>query len=261
MDLTLDSAVAQGLRSQSQIARRITEHWAENNLFCLSCPSNKLAAARTGYPVQDFTCPKCNTTYQLKSKNGRHGNQVANSAYHPKITSIRQGQAPSYAFLEYSRNNLKVTSLFVVPGHFITESIIQRRPPLPPTARRAGWIGSNLLLSKLPSDARIPVVLDGHPVEPDIVRNEWNKFRFLKTDPRASGGWGVEILSAVRQLQSTAGQDTFTLQQFYGLFRASLASLHPENHHIEARVRRQLQLLRDNRILEFLGRGNYRIIG
>ena len=261
MDLHLNLSVADGLKSQSQIARRITEDWAERNLFCLGCSSEKLVADKPGTPVQDFSCPLCKTPYQLKSKNGRHSNVVANSAYCPKITAIRQGKAPNYAFLDYNRKELLVTNLFVVPGHFLTESVIQKRPPLRPNARRAGWVGSNILLSKLPPEGRIAVVLDGSPIEPEVVRDNWNKYEFLKDDPRASDGWGPEILAAVRELQAETQSNGFTLQAFYSRFMEAFAVQHPDNHHVDARIRRQLQLLRDNNIIEFLGRGRYRIIG
>lgn len=261
MDLKLNIAVADGLKSQSQIARKITEDWAERNLFCLACSSEDLVADKPGTPVHDFSCPVCKVSYQLKSKNGRYGKVIANSAYCPKITAIRRGTTPNYAFLGYSKNELLVTNLFVVPGHFLTESVIQRRSPLRPGARRAGWVGSNILLSKVPSDGRIAVVSNGIPVEREVVRNNWKKFQFLQKDSRASEGWGADVLAAVRQMQSETGRQEFTLQAFYAQFRDMLAELHPANNNVEARIRRQLQLLRDNDILRFLGRGSYRIIG
>ena len=261
MNLTLNPSVATGLSSRSQIARRVTEDWAENNLFCLACPSETIVAEKPNSPVRDFVCPQCDTSYQLKGKNGRHGNVVANSAYDPKIAAIRRGNAPNYAFLNYSRDDWKVTNLFVVPSHFITETVVRPRNPLSSAARRSGWTGSSILLSKLPPDGRIVVVSNGSPIDPEIVRNNWNKFRFLKNEPQAADGWGMEVLASVRQLQTATGQDYFTLRTFYTTFRDTLAAQHPENHNIDARIRRQLQLLRDNDILEFLGRGRYRIIG
>lgn len=260
MNLTLDPSIAAGLSSHSQIARRVTEAWAADNLFCLACPAERLAAERPNTRVRDFICPECETAYQLKGKTGRHGNTVANSAYDPKIAAIRQGSAPNYAFLDYSRDTWKVTGLFVVPGHFITEGVVQRRKPLPPTARRAGWVGSNILLSKLPLEGRIAVVANGAVIAPETVRANWNRFRFLKNDPRASGGWGAEVLAYVRRLQSETGRPDFTLQTFYSWFRDPLATQHPDNHHIEAKIRQQLQVLRDGGVLEFLGRGRYRVV-
>ena len=97
MNLSLDPSVALGLTSRSQIARRVTERWAAENLFCLACPSDELTAEltaeRANAPVQDFTCPRCKAAYQLKGKNGRHGNVVANSAFDQKIAAIREGES------------------------------------------------------------------------------------------------------------------------------------------------------------------------
>lgn len=261
MDLNLDFSIAIGLKSPGPITRRVTEAWAGNNLFCLACDAEELIAEPNNTPVRDFVCPQCAAAYQLKGKNGRYGNRVANSAYHPKIAAIRENRTPNYAFLEFSSASGTVANLFVVPGHFITESVVMRRNPLSETARRAGWIGSNILLSKVPVDGRIAVVSESVPIDPELVRSNWRKFQFLKSDPQASGGWGADMLAAVRQLQSDTGQRNFTLQGFYAKFRDELAEQHPDNRNVNARIRRQLQLLRDNNIIEFLGRGRYRIIG
>ena len=249
------------MKSLSQITRRVTEAWAESNLFCLACDSERLNPARHNTPVYDLVCPRCAAAYQLKGKDGRHGNTVANSAYHPKIAAIRENRTPNYAFLDFDRDSRQVANLFVVPGHFITGAVVRPRNPLSETAQRAGWIGSSVLLSKIPADGRIAVVLAGVPIDPETVRSNWNKFQFLKTAPQASGGWGADVLAAVRQLQSDTGQRDFTLQGFYARFKDILAEQHPDNRNVEARIRRQLQLLRDNHILEFLGRGRYRITG
>ncbi len=261
MDLSLDPSVAAGLKSRSQIARRVTEAWASANLFCLSCSSERLQTEDANTRVRDFSCPQCAATYQLKAKGGRHGNTVANSAYGTKIAAIRRGNAPNYAFLDYTAETWKVTGLFIVPGHFLTEGLVQRRKPLPPTARRAGWVGSNILLSRLPAEGRIAVVSNGVPIPPDTVRQVWDRFRFLKTDSRASSGWGAEILTLVRGLQAETGTPDFTLQTFYRRFRVELTASHPDNHNIDAKIRQQLQVLRDGGILQFLGRGRYRIVG
>ncbi len=261
MDLSLDPSVAAGLKSRSQIARRVTEAWASANLFCLACSSERLHTEGANTQVRDFSCPQCAATYQLKAKSGRHGNTVANSAYEPKIAAIRQGNAPNYAFLDYTAETWQVTGLFVVPGHFLTEGLVQRRKPLPPTARRAGWVGSNILLSRTPAEGRIEVVYNGVPIPPDTVRQVWDRFRFLKTDSRASSGWGAEILTMIRRLQAETSTPDFTLQTFYQRFREELTASHPDNHYIDAKIRQQLQVLRDGGILQFLGRGRYRIVG
>ena len=52
-------------------------------------------------------------------------------------------------------------------------------------------------------------------------------------------------------------RDIFTLKEMYG-FVDVLQELHQDNHNIEAKIRQQLQLLRDKSFIEFLGNGVYR---
>ena len=214
----------------------------------------------TNTPVRDYRCPECGAIYQLKSRNGRFGRSVSNSAYESKLAAIKSGTVPHYAFLSYSESAWTVDTLFVIPGHFVSLSVIQRRNPLRPNARRAGWVGSNLLLGQLPSEARVSVVENGTCRDPAEVRRDWNAFDFLKSDTRASGGWGAETLTCVRELQRASGLHEFTLQEFYSRFTDELSLRHPENHNVQAKIRQQLQVLRDGKILDFRGRGRYRII-
>ena len=261
MDLTLEPSLGDQYRSNSQKTRAVTEHWAGENLYCLACPSDRVTATRPNTPVRDFICPSCGASYQLKSKDGKHGRVVQNSSYEPKIAAIDAGQAPHYAFLDYSRDNWNVTAIFVVPGHFMTRSVIQRRKPLSPSSRRAGWIGSNILLGEIPPDGKISLISESVPRDPDIVRAEWKRVEFLASDTRASGGWGAEVLSCVRALEMETGEREFTLQAFYRRFTTSLSRSHPDNRNVEAKIRQQLQVLRDGDVLDFIGRGSYRVIG
>ncbi|WP_314885952.1 hypothetical protein [Psychrobacter immobilis] len=49
---------------------------------------------------------------------------------------------------------------------------------------------------------------------------------------------------------------TFSLNQVYA-FAELLKIKHPENNHINDKIRQQLQMLRDRGIIEFTGRGRY----
>ena len=51
----------------------------------------------------------------------------------------------------------------------------------------------------------------------------------------------------------------FSLNDVYK-FRDYLSELHPENKHVEAKIRQQLQMLRNNHIIKFISRGNYQLI-
>ena len=95
---------------------------------------------------------------------------------------------------------------------------------------------------------------DGYAVPKAIVRDSWNRFLFLRKQSVYSRGWLADVLACVRQL----GQETFTLADVY-TFEGQLAKLHPRNKHIRPKIRQQLQVLRDYDIVEFLGKGIYRI--
>ena len=151
--------------------------------------------------------------------------------------------------------------MFVVPSHFITLAVIEQRPPLPEHARRRGWIGSKTLLKELPAEGQVSVVDHRIVRAATQVRSDWQRFDFLASDARAGGGWGAEILTCVRRLRGDTGEREFTLRDFYARFANELSHRHPENNNVKAKIRQQLQVLRDGKALTFLGRGRYRVIG
>ena len=260
MELNLDPSSASGYSSNAQIARIVTEKWAAENLYRLACPSRELVSERNNSPVRDFTCPSCTASYQLKGKNGGFGRSVSNSAYAQKIAAIDRGAVPHYAFLNYSRTSWTVTNLFVVPGHLIGRSVVQPRKPLGSGARRAGWVGSNIRLGHIPEHGRISVISEGLAKVPSQVRREWNKVAFIAANPKASQGWGADVFSCITRLAKESGSKDFTLKAFTSRFLADLSQLHPENHNVAAKIRQQMQVLRDSGLLEFVNnRGRYRL--
>jgi predicted RNA-binding Zn-ribbon protein involved in translation (DUF1610 family) len=50
----------------------------------------------------------------------------------------------------------------------------------------------------------------------------------------------------------------FTLEEVYA-FESHLSGLYPMNQHVRQKIRQQLQVLRDQGFIEFLGRGRYRL--
>jgi type II restriction enzyme len=254
MQLRLNPEIAAAYKSFSQRARVLTEAWGEENLYCLACPSDNLSSTRKGTKVIDFICPECDEKYQLKSKINPFGDCVVDSAYKPKIDLISKGTIPNFIFLQYDPTLWIVRNLFLVPKHFISKSIIQRRKPLPKTARRAGWVGSNIILGNLPIDARISIVESGLEIPKTLVRDSWNRFLFLREQSISSRGWTADVLACVRRLE----KETFTLADIYA-FEDRLAKLHPMNKHVRPKIRQQLQVLRDNGVIEFLGKGLYRV--
>ena len=258
MDLKLNCTVAGGYKNPSQITMRLTEDWAARNMFCLSCDSCILNPEKNNRPVWDYACPVCEERYQLKGTKTAFGKSIANSAYNVKIQAINKGHAPHYMFLQYSPDTLKVTSLFVIPGHFLHPGAVRCRRPLSKSAKRKGWVGSIISLADLPGEARIHVVRDGSTIPASEARKQWERYKFLAGK---RGGWAADVLSCIRKLQWDTGESIFTLQQFYAHFESELAKRHPENRYIRDKIRQQMQILRNGGVLEFLGRGQYRMEG
>ncbi len=255
MNLRLDPSLVTNYKSHSQIARIMSEAWFEENGYCPACPNDHLYRLGNNTKVFDFQCSRCDELYQLKSKGGRFGGTVANSEYNQKIKRIKSGEAPNYAFMSYDSREFTITSLAILPRHFMTLGCIQPRKPLSENARRKGWVGSNILLKNLPSDAMLYMIKNHEIMDPILVRQAWNRFSFLGESNVYTRGWTIDVLNCVRNLD----EKEFTLQDIYG-YKEYLQSLHPNNHHVQDKIRQQLQILRDNGIITFEKRGRYRMI-
>lgn len=62
----------------------------------------------------------------------------------------------------------------------------------------------------------------------------------------------MDILLCIEEVDSP-----FSLSEAYG-FEDALSKRHPKNNNIRAKIRQQLQVLRDKGFLEFLGKGMYK---
>lgn len=257
MELRLDPSVAEGYSSKSQRSRVITEAWAADNLYCPNCATDSLDAHRPGKRVEDFLCPTCDRRTQLKAARGGHSRRVANSAYGPKIDAIRANQAPDYAFMAFDPDAWTVTDLYVVPGHFMTPAVVEKRAPLSSDARRSGWVGSNILLDSIPSAGRIPLVADREVVPSPLVREQFDRTAFLADRSPETRTWTTAVMDCIDDLPVQPGE-RFELADVYK-FEERLANIYPDNSHVRAKIRQQLQVLRDEGLLEFLGDGTYRL--
>jgi type II restriction enzyme len=171
------------------------------------------------------------------------------------IRSIANFTVPTFLFLHYHPLEWTVQDLFFVPRHFLSPSLIEKRPPLRPTAERAGWVGCNILLAALPRDARIDAVRNGVGYPANAVREAWRAFSFLRDATPESRGWMADVLACVREIR----KPEFTLNDVYA-FERRLGNLHKDNRNVRPKIRQQLQVLRDRGVLEFLGRGRYRVL-
>ena len=101
MQLDLNLHLADGYKSPSQRARRMTEGWFAGQMYCPACPSPPLEQTRGSEPVVDFLCPDCGAEFQVKAKAGPLGARLRDAAYQPMIARAAANRSPHFAFLGY----------------------------------------------------------------------------------------------------------------------------------------------------------------
>jgi len=239
--------------ARTQKARFWSEGWVSRELYCLNCGAAKLSKLPNNTPVGDFVCDVCSEEYEVKSKAGKIGSSVGDGAYKTMMERLVANNNPSLVLLGYDQIKKAVTNLSVVPKHFFVPEIIQERPALRPTAKRAGWIGCSILLSKVPEAGRIVVVRNGELVPKHLVLRQWKQTSFLQDERPTARGWLIEVMKCVESI----GRAEFEIADIYR-FEADLQRLYPANMHVREKMRQQLQVLRDAGFIEFLGRGKYR---
>lgn len=254
MLLRCDISIASQYISQAQKSRVLSEKWFLSNGYCLSCESDTLCATAANTRATDFICPVCNQNYELKAFRTRPKRALVNGAYSSLMARILNGSVPTLMLLERN-DDWKIRSLTAIHHLFLTPNVVEQRKPLSPAARRAGWVGCNIRLDKIASDAQIEVVGSGRPSEPRLVRDAFRMFGALKSiDPKVRG-WTTLTLQVIRSLE----RDAFMLKDLYEQ-EGRFAAAYPENMNIRAKIRQQLQTLRDFGYLEFLGNGFYRLL-
>lgn len=254
MNLLFNGTLASSYKSPSQKIRVLTENWASNNVYCPSCGS-PITKYQNNQPVADFHCITCPEQYELKSKKDNIGLKILNGAYNTMLERLRSSHNPNFFFLSYGLGALEVSNFMVIPKHFFIPEIIEKRKPLAPNARRAGWVGCNILLQKIPQTGKIFLIKDKKIRPRKTVLETWQKTLFLREETQLSSkGWILDIMNCIDAL----GKKKFSLDEVYS-FEKNLKLKHPDNKHIKDKIRQQLQFLRDKGYLEFLGKGKYKV--
>ena len=251
MNLKCRSDLASGYKSGCQIARVLSEEWCSRELYCAACNSERLSPSRANTPAVDFVCPQCEQPFQLKSLRVWNAKKIPDAGYDSMIRAIRADRTPNLLVLQYNCDWL-VRNLLLIPKVFFSESVIEKRAPLGPQARRAGWVGCNILLGRIPEDGKITIVSNCSPVAAQDVRQEFSRVRRLAEIPPQMRGWTIDVLNAIRKLRKSH----FSLNEIYGC-EAELKAIHPRNQNIRPKIRQQLQVLRDLGLVEFAARGQY----
>lgn len=240
-------------KSNSQKTRVFTEPFVEENFYCPYCGAS-IIGCKNNDKVRDFDCSKCNENYELKSKQGKSlGKIVPDGAYNSMIERIKNNSNPNFYFLNYDKENFDVINFCAVPNYFFTPNIIiPRKKGIP---NRPNYIMCNIDISGIPNSGKIFYIKDKKIIDKSKVLEDWNKTSFLKESRDVdSKGWILDTLKCIEKLEKT----DFTLNDMYQ-FEKELKLKHPQNNNIQAKIRQQLQILRDKNYLSFTSRGNYKL--
>jgi type II restriction enzyme len=124
----------------------------------VNCDSSSLGETPANNRAIDFVCPRCRAPFQLKAKHSGLGDTVTDGAYTTMVAAIREDRTPNLLLMRYALATWEVRDLLLIPSFMFSESAIIKRKPLAATARRAGWVGCNIALNRVPAEARIFLV-------------------------------------------------------------------------------------------------------
>ncbi len=225
-------------------------------MFCPNCGAERIRRFAANRPVADFICGDCAEEYELKSQKVPFGRKVNDGAYATMTARLAASNNPNLLLMNYDLARRSVTDLILVPKHFFAIAIIEKRKPLALTARRAGWTGCNILLSEVPMAGRIDLIREGILTSKVEVLSKWRETLFLRQQGPVARGWLIEVMKCVERI----GMPSFSLDDVYA-FEGKLSAIYPTNQNIRPKIRQQLQVLRDRGLIEFQGRGLYRLMG
>ncbi len=251
-DFYFDLTLATCYHSQAQKIRVMSESWVGDNLYCPCCGNPRIEHQTNNKPVGDFKCESCGEEFELKSKSGRLGKSITDGAYLTMIERISSCSNPHLLILNYAKD-LSVQNMLFVPKFFFVPAIIEKRKPLADTAQRAGWVGCNILIGDVPQQGKISLILSQQERNRREVIEDYKAAKGLHTSSLETRGWLLDVLNCVNAIND----EYFELADMYD-YVPQLKSKHQQNNNIEAKIRQQLQNLRDKGFVEFLGQGCYR---
>jgi len=84
---------------------------------------------------------------------------------------------------------------------FFVPKLIEMRKPLAANARRAGWVGCNILLNSIPESGKVYFVKDGVSRPQKLVLNKWKEMLFLRQEHQLlSKSWMKDILLVIEKI-------------------------------------------------------------
>ncbi len=256
MSLCFNRKLAERYKSPSQKTKSLTEDWVNRQGYCPNCGTPNFIKLENNKPVADFLCAKCQEEFELKSNKHDFKMKVVDGAYDTMIKRLGSRNNPNLFLLYYDLLSLEVVNFLVVPKHFFIPDIIEKRKPLSPYAKRASWVGCNILLQMIPDSGRIFLIKNRKVELKEKVQAVWQKTLFLREEKKIeSKGWLLNVMRCIDSLN----KKEFTLDEVY-TFEDELRYKYPSNRHIKDKIRQQLQILRDRKYIQFIGRGEYMLV-
>lgn len=112
------------------------------------------------------------------------------------------------------------------------------------------------MIGNIPNAGRINIVSNWVIEPPEKILTAWKKTSFLKEIKNdLAKGWILQTMQCIDRI----GKRQFALSDIYK-FENFLRDIYPNNSHIKEKLRQQLQLLRNQGYLRFLGRGVYELV-
>lgn len=201
MDLHLNPTLAINYHSGSQISRVVTEDWVARNMFCPICGAPILGHYEANKPVADFFCDDCKSDFELKSKESKTAtisHKIADGAYTTLIERITSLRNPHLFVMTYA--NWEVNNMLLIPNYFFVPDIIEKRPPLKPTAQRAGWVGCNIEIGNIPENGKIFIIKNSHQEDKQKVIEHYQRTLALRKTKIESRGWLIDVLKCVERI-------------------------------------------------------------
>ncbi len=254
MNLSCDVSAASSYKSPSQVARVLSEEWVLANMYCLGCSAQQLQRTTANTRCLDFTCQECLHRYELKTFSRRPGKSLVDGAYESMMAAMQSSLKPTL-FLLHRDESWNVQNFTAIHSAFLTASLIEKRKPLSAKAKRAGWVGCNIRLDRLPPEGEIVIVENRNTRNPAQVREHFRNLTPFGNLSLGQRGWTSLTLSMARRISSRS----FTLQQIYD-FEREFAEVYPDNANIRPKIRQQLQVLRDLGMIKFSSAGSYEFV-
>jgi len=145
------------MTSKHQILGNLGEEFVRKNIDCPRCkrPNKSLKKLPTNFRCADLICDFCGYLAQVKSSNSKdvsiRPNQIIGAAWEPQKERMQAGiYFPLFLVLVDSSQRQK--AIYYLPADLQSPEMFEPRNPLSSTAKRAGWRGFMINLSKATAD-------------------------------------------------------------------------------------------------------------